>query len=352
MVKMVKHTDFDPEQSAFLMPSGNGPCRFGQYHRFHRMVLDELGFENVPIYSPNQDHRIYDDFNIVGNRFSKFGWQAIVATDMLIKMLHEIRPVETRKGETDEVYHESIGSVSQAIETGKNGISGVLQNAIDKFLSISRGEEKKPIVGIVGEVYVRCNRFSNNNVIRRVEELGGQVWFAPLTEWISYLNFMNKQRKSVFKLRISDVMRTSITEFIQRKEERRLEEPFMGFLQYGDEPPVEIVIDKARPYIDASFEGEAILSVGKAIDFIDKGVSGIINVMPFTCMPGTISGAILRLVQKKYNVPIMNVAYDGQGLANVDTRLEAFMYQVREHFANSGKCSARESLGLSKGIAT
>ena len=88
------------------------------------------------------------------------------------------------------------------------------------------------------------------------------------------------------------------------------------------------VIDKASLYIDPSFEGEAILSVGKAIDFIDKGVSGIINVMPFTCMPGTITSAVLRLVQKKYNVPIINVAYDGPGLTNIDTRLEAFMYQV------------------------
>ena len=47
--------DFDPEKSAFFMPSGSGPCRFGQYHRFHRMVLDEIGFKEVPIYAPNQD---------------------------------------------------------------------------------------------------------------------------------------------------------------------------------------------------------------------------------------------------------------------------------------------------------
>ncbi len=59
MVKVVKRSDFDPVNSAFFMPSGNGPCRFGQYNRFHRMVLDELGFENVPIYAPNQDHRLY-----------------------------------------------------------------------------------------------------------------------------------------------------------------------------------------------------------------------------------------------------------------------------------------------------
>jgi predicted CoA-substrate-specific enzyme activase len=342
MVKMVKQPDFNPDRSAFLMPSGNGPCRFGQYHRFHRMILDEMGFENVPIYSPNQDHRIYKDFNIVGSRFSKLGWQAIVATDMLLKMLHEIRPVEVRKGETEKIYRESIEAVSRTIEIGKNGVADVLRDAAGRFISVEKNGIRKPIVGMVGEVYVRCNRFSNNEVIRKVEDLGGQVWFAPLTEWISYLNYINKRRECVKKINISEALKTSITEYIQGREERRLEEPFMGLIQYGEEPPVESVIKKANTYIDPSFEGEAILSVGKAIDFIEKGVSGIINVMPFTCMPGTIASAALRLVQKKYNVPIINLSYDGQGLTNITTRLEAFMYQVREHFSHSASLSNRD----------
>ena len=63
--------------------------------------------------------------------------------------------------------------------------------------------------------------------------------------------------------------------------------------------------------------------MGKSIDFIQKGVSGIINAMPFTCMPGTISSALMKLVQNNYGVPILNIAYDGQGLLNISTRLEA-----------------------------
>jgi predicted nucleotide-binding protein (sugar kinase/HSP70/actin superfamily) len=348
MVKIVKQPDFDPKRSAFLMPSGDGPCRFGQYHRFHRMVLDELGFENVPIYSPNQDHRLYKDFNIVGNRFSKLGWQAIVATDMLIKMLHEIRPTEIKEGEADRVYLESIKAVSEGIEKGGNGLVPILNDAIRKFIRIERRETRKPIVGIVGEIYVRSNRFSNNDVIGKVEELGGQVWLAPFSEWIAYVNFISKHRESVRKISMSDMFKTSLTEYIQGKEERRFEEPFMRHIQYGEEPRVEGIIEKASPYLHVSFEGEAILSVGKSIDFIEKGVSGIINTMPFTCMPGTITSAIMRLVQKKYNVPVINVAYDGQGQTNITTRLEAFMYQVREHFTNAEKLSERDDLRFSK----
>ena len=98
MVKHATRADFDPGKSAFFMPSGSGPCRFGQYHKFHRMVLDEIGLPDVPIYAPNQDDRFYKELNIVGGKFSRLGWRAVVATDLLIKMLHETRPFETRIG--------------------------------------------------------------------------------------------------------------------------------------------------------------------------------------------------------------------------------------------------------------
>ena len=43
---------------------------------------------------------------------------------------------------------------------------------------------ERPLIGMVGEIYVRSNVFSNENVIKKVEELGGEVWLAPFGEWI------------------------------------------------------------------------------------------------------------------------------------------------------------------------
>jgi predicted nucleotide-binding protein (sugar kinase/HSP70/actin superfamily) len=333
MVKILKRKDFDPEKSAFLMPSGDGPCRFGQYNRFHRMVLDELGFENVPIYSPNQDHRLYNDFNIVGKKFSKLGWKAVVATDLLTKMLHQIRPYEKNKGETEALYKRTHKDVMVAIEKTEDGVIPLLGDSVRQFLSIQRTQAKKPIVGIVGEIYVRSNRFSNSDIISKIEEYGGQVWLAPVCEWISYVNFISNHRKSRQKPTLQDKLGILLMQYVQNKEEHIMEELFSNILDYGKEPKIKDIINKAGPYIHVSFEGEAILSVGKSVDFIEKGVSGIINVMPFTCMPGTISSAVMRILQKKYDVPIINIAYDGQGLTNITARLEAFMYQVREHFS-------------------
>ena len=87
----------------------------------------------------------------------------------------------------------------------------------------------------------------------------------------------------------------------------------------------------AAPYIHCSFEGEAIMTVGKAVDFAQKGLSGIVAVMPFTCMPGTISQAILKRLRQDFdNIPFLNMVYDGDEQATTQTRLEAFMYQAHE----------------------
>jgi predicted CoA-substrate-specific enzyme activase len=342
MVKVVKKEGFNRTKSAFFMPSGAGPCRFGQYNRFHRMVLEEMGFHDVPIYSPIQDHRLYQDLNLMGGRFSRLGWRAIVATDMITKMLHQVRPYEIVTGESDSAYKQSLAAICETLEQGQDGLRGVLEDSISRFRKVKITKERKPIVGVVGEIYIRSNRFSNNDLVRRIEEFGGEAWLAPISEWISYLNYVTK-RNGLRKAGFGGFMQIMVTDYVQHRDERFLESIFGNWLNSGAEPKTDRIIEKASPYIDVSFEGEAILSVGKAADFIDNGVSGIINAMPFTCMPGTISSAVMRLLQNKYHAPIISVAYDGQSTTNITTRLEAFMYQVKEYFNRQHGSSGRNS---------
>jgi predicted CoA-substrate-specific enzyme activase len=330
MVKLIKDPNFDHERAAFFMPSGNGPCRFGQYHRFHRLVLDDLGFHHVPIYSPNQDETLYSDLGIMGSQFTRLGWQGIVAVDLLMKKLLETRPYEKEKGKTDWVYQKSLDRVCEAILKGDD-LKETLQKSIKQFDQIEvDGLGTKPLVGIVGEIFVRLNRFANENVIRKIEQFGGEAWIAPLTEWILYVNTIAK-KKSLRKKSFSNLLKVFLTDYYQKKDEHHLEKIFKGQLRHFGEPKTKSIFKKAKPYLDSTFEGEAILSVGKTIDFAKRGASGIVNIMPFTCMPGTIVSTLLKRYQEEHNnIPILNMAYDGQEQTNTLTRLEAFMYQAKE----------------------
>ncbi len=330
MVKMVKNPNFDHERAAFFMPSGNGPCRFGQYHRFHRLILDELGFQHVPVYAPNQDETLYNDLGIMGSRFTRLGWQGIVAVDLLMKKLLETRPYEKNKGEANQVYEESLHRVCEAIRNGSD-LKEALLKSLEHFERVEvENSGRKPLIGIVGEIYVRLNRFSNEDVIRKVEQFGGEAWIAPMTEWILYVNTISK-RRSLRKKSFSNLLKVFLTDYYQKKDEHHLENLFRGHLRNFGEPKTRAIFKKAKPYLDSSFEGEAILSIGKSIDFATRGASGIINIMPFTCMPGTIVSALLKRYQEEsHNIPILNMAYDGQEQTNTLTRLEAFMHQARE----------------------
>ena len=44
-------------------------------------------------------------------------------------------------------------------------------------------------MGLVGEIYIRANNFSNEDVVREMEALGGEVWMPPIGEWILYINY-------------------------------------------------------------------------------------------------------------------------------------------------------------------
>ena len=220
--------------------------------------------------------------------------------------------------------------VCEAILNGNN-LEKVLQESIEGFNQIPVIElGSKPVIGIVGEIFVRLNQFSNEDVIRKIEQFGGEAWIAPLTEWILYVNTISKGR-SLQKKSFSNLLKVFLTDYYQKKDEHRLEKLFRNALRHFGEPKIKSLFKKAQPYIDSSFEGEAILSVGKTIDFAKRGVSGIVNIMPFTCMPGTIVSTLLkRYREENNNIPILNMAYDGQEQTNTLTRLEAFMYQAKD----------------------
>ena len=337
MVKLLKDPKFDHQRAAFFMPSGTGPCRFGQYHRFHRLVLDDLGFQHVPIYSPNQDETLYSELGIMGSQFTRLGWQGIVAVDLLMKKLLETRPYEKEKGRSDRVYQDALQRVCETIRE-KGNLEEALQKGLEDFNRIEvNGPGTKPLIGIVGEIFVRLNRFSNEDVIRKIEQFGGEAWIAPLTEWILYVNTIAK-RRSLKKKSFSNLLKVFLTDYYQKKDEHHLENLFKRSLRNFGEPKTRSLFRKAKPYLDSSFEGEAILSMGKTIDFAKRGVSGVVNIMPFTCMPGTIVSTLLkRYREENNNIPIINMAYDGQEQTNTLTRLEAFMHQAKEFQKRNNK---------------
>jgi predicted nucleotide-binding protein (sugar kinase/HSP70/actin superfamily) len=161
MLKKAFSKGFDPSRAAFFMPSGTGPCRFGQYNVFHKKVLEKAGFADVPVFAPNQDERFDEALSAVSGDFALHAWRGIVAIELLTKCLHESRPYEVEKGAADALYQTHLANVVNALRGRNGGIDQALVAARRGFAELPRRDERKPLIGVVGEIFVRSNRFSN-----------------------------------------------------------------------------------------------------------------------------------------------------------------------------------------------
>jgi predicted CoA-substrate-specific enzyme activase len=331
LLKKIESPGFDVSASAFFMPSSDGPCRFGQYHRTQRMILDRIGYGDVMILSPDSKDS-YTEFGKAGNRFQRLAWKGIVAIDTLHKLVRETRPYEINRGDSDRVYVKGVRMIENEIEMGGENLLKLVMEIRDmvRQIAVDKSQER-PVIGVVGEIFLRTNRFSNGNVVGMIEQCGGEAWVAPLSEWILFTNYSYKARSLVDKKYI-DFVKAYIKDKVQKNDEDEFLKAVFNDLKNNEEPSTEELLHNSYSYLPASIGGEAILSIGKAVDFIQRRISGMVNVMPFTCMPGMIVSALSKRMREEFNsIPWIDLSYDGQEDCQNQTRLEAFIHQTKQY---------------------
>jgi predicted nucleotide-binding protein (sugar kinase/HSP70/actin superfamily) len=320
-MKVLEQPEYDPAEIVLFMPTADGPCRFGQYAPFLRQILDSSGYQNVQVLSPTSKNG-YAGLGKLAQPFFRTGWRMLVAADILQKMLLKTRPHEIQKGETDKAYHESLEEVCVATERSPidppvqlENIRKALINGRDRFRKIDvHRDPARPLVGVVGEIFCRLHTFSNDDMVRRLEEYGGEGWLSDITEWIWYTNSEQFRRlKLIGKQWSVDMAKAIIRNKVQKNDEHALIEPFHDDIKGHEEPPVEEVLELARPYLpnDGAL-GEMVLSVGKAVWLARHGADGIVDISPFTCMNGIVAEAIYPRVSRDHGgIPIRNFYFDG-----------------------------------------
>ncbi len=331
ILRQINSPGFDRDKTAFFMPTAYGPCRFGQYCRFQRMMLDDIGYEDVPMVLLDQVGDYYKDAEDLGAGFRTRAWRGVVFVDALQKMLRETRPYEINRGDTDAVYTEYLHRAADVTEA-KGGLKDLAREARAAFegIPVDRSQPR-PLIGIVGEIFVRSNEFVNNFVERRIEDLGGEVVAPPFEEWLNYIGWSRKRearKRRDWKLLATE----KLTEIVQRREKRKVVKPFDGAIRrFSEESSTDEVVAFARDYLDPEIRGgETVLSLGRSMEYVHANCDGLVNLHPFNCMPGAIVNALLTRLQKDWNVSVLKIAYDGTEQTNEMIRLEAFVHQCRE----------------------
>jgi predicted nucleotide-binding protein (sugar kinase/HSP70/actin superfamily) len=319
-MKLLEDDRLDPKKTAFLLPTANGPCRFGQYSALLRRILDDQGYDDVTMLSFTSA----DGYAGIGDQAGEVirtAWRAVVVQDILLKLLLMTRPYEVTAGQTDKVYLEGLDLMDKIV--GRPGLSNKermaelkagLRKVKAAFTAIPVRTEDRPLIGVVGEIFCRLNTFSNNELLRHIEAQGAECWLTGIGEWVLYTNNEAFRRLREEKRRFGkEWLKTYLTYRIMHKDEKALLEDFEAIFARRPEPHVDEVLERAHPYLpQAGSLGEMVLSTGGAIAYYHRGADGIVDISPFTCMNGIITEAVYPRVSKDHDhIPIRVFYFDG-----------------------------------------
>lgn len=340
-LKVAELPDYDPDRTAFMLPTSNGPCRYGHYLPLAKKVFHDVRGENVMFTAPTSANG-YGGIGDEAQNLVRTGWRALVAADVLRKLLLLTRPFETVAGAADKAYEQSLTLICSELEKRglshsqrmKNLVAAMLKTR-ELFQSVPADfDQEKLIIGIVGEIYCRHNNFSNSDIFRLVEKQGGLVWVSDIAEWVMYTTDEAQMRLRRYGKGFSfQMLGSKIRQSVMKNDEHHLADMFKKDFKGFEEPHhVNEVLSAAEPYMPREgSNGEMVMSMGKTFWYHKKGAAGVIDISPFTCMNGIITESVYPRVSRDLgDFPIRVFYFDGVQ-SDVESDLEIFMELARNY---------------------
>ena len=139
-------------------------------------------------------------------------------------------------------------------------------------------------------------------------------------------------RDSKWKSDYKGILKSKIQEFTQNMSARKITKAVYEMYDNSMDVTVNEMLDSCGPYIHRHYDGDPAVNLGTSVALAKRGVSGLANIIPFTCMPGTVVEAVSDRFKTDHNhIPIVHIAYDGQEDTSIDLRLQAFMHQAYQY---------------------
>jgi predicted nucleotide-binding protein (sugar kinase/HSP70/actin superfamily) len=277
------------------------------------MILERRGTGDVLLLSPSA----VNAYQGLPAELRRMVWDCVLLSDIVHKVEMGVRPYEPEPGAADEEVARAVREVAEEFGRGGRDLPGALRRVLPRVSALKKGTRPRPRVGVVGEIYVRNNPFINDDLVRTIERLGGEVRVSSLAEWMLYTDYLHRHGIGPEKRTFQDRLTAPLREhFLSAKEELYygIAGPYLGDRA---EPPVERIIEVGRKWVPIEFQGEAILTIGRAVLMIEEERCGmVVNASPAFCMPGTITSAIFPQVERELSVPILSLFYEGSGDPN------------------------------------
>jgi predicted nucleotide-binding protein (sugar kinase/HSP70/actin superfamily) len=281
------------EVVVYFMPTGSGPCRFGQYAIFMEDLIRRLRIPDVAFMALSSDNSYVG----MDKDFERRAWWAVVASDTMEDIRSMLLAAAADPPAAMAAFEEEWRAIATAMETGRYGrLTAQLARSAERLggIALRRPPAEVPVVSLTGEIFVRRDALSRQHLTERLAEKGFATRCAPVAEWVHYCDWLVTHGCNRNMLDARRRLRLRLRTFFQARYERRIRSILArSGLVSADGPGVDAVIAAARPHLSSELTGEAVLTVGGSLTEVLRHSCGVIAIGPFGCMPNRLAEAIL-----------------------------------------------------------
>ena len=309
--------NYDMNKTAILITQTGGGCRATNYIAFIRRALAKAGYPDVPVVSLNMVGLEKNPGFKITPTLIQHGLYALEFGDIFLRCLYRMRPYEVTPGSANALHEQwkerVIAFVTQDGFLSHRKYKQMCRQIIRDFDCLPITDEKKPRVGVVGEILVKYHPAANNDVVTLLESEGAEAVVPDLTDFLLYCCY-----NQIYK---ADNLGES-------KKTARLNKMLIRFFEWmrkdaRDELAKSKHFEPTCYIEDTAKNAESIVSIGnqtgegwfltgEMLELMHQGVPNIICAQPFACLPNHIVGkGVIKELRHEYpKANIVAIDYD------------------------------------------
>ena len=182
---------------------------------------------------------------------------------------------------------------------------------VKEFDALPISGEKKPRVGIVGEILVKFLPSANNHLVQLLENEGAEAVMPDLMDFFQYCLFNANFKHDILGRKNPWVNNAAMKaiEFYRKPARKAL-----NASSHFEEPAyIKDLAEYAKPYVSGgNMTGEGWFLTGEMLELIKSGAPNIVCCQPFACLPNHVvgKGVIKRLRKEHPEANVVAVDYD------------------------------------------
>ena len=325
---------YDLDNTSVIITQTGGGCRATNYIGLIRKALKDAGFERVSILSFNTSGLEKEQAFKITPRLAVKALQGVIYGDLLMKLLYATRPYEVTKGKSEELYNKWQEICAEAVARGhfkefKNNIREI----INDFKNIKVKLREIPKVGIVGEILIKYHYFGNDYLVDKLEKEGAEVCVPELMGFVKYCAYNGMVKEKILKegkkAAFLNHQALNIIDMFEKVVKKELKDT-----RYRQVTNIYELAHNVEGILSTGNQtGEGWFLTDEMVELMKDGITNIVCVQPFACLPNHIVGkSVIKRIKHLYpDANIVAIDYDpGASHTNQANRIKLMLTVAKE----------------------